>query len=364
MMYQNENDFERRLYQLAGKRNIPIRGGFELSPVCNLNCKMCYVRKGKKQVEENGGLRSADEWIALAEEAREAGLLYLLLTGGEPFLYPDFRYLYTRLAQMGFRISINTNGTLIDEQTVNWLERMPPLQMNVTLYGGSESTYEALCGDGDAFTRTIGALERLKAAGIRVRVNATLTPYNLQDLELIKGIGENYGLPVKESTYLYPPVRKDRAMTGENDRFPPEEAGRIRARAAKLLWETDSFQKDRERACTCIRQETLGGGTEMPMACSAGAFAFWVTWEGRMTPCAMMTEPSIPVFEEGFWRSWEYIKDEAAKIRRNQKCSTCAKKEMCFACAAAAVAETGSYQGLPSYICSMMDAYLEELQRL
>ena len=265
---------------------------------------------------------------------------------------------------MGFRISINTNGTLIDEQTVNWLERMPPLQMNVTLYGGSESTYEALCGDGDAFTRTIGALERLKAAGIRVRVNATLTPYNLQDLELIKGIGENYGLPVKESTYLYPPVRKDRAMTGENDRFPPEEAGRIRARAAKLLWETDSFQKERERACTCIRQETLGEGTEMPMACSAGAFAFWVTWEGRMTPCAMMTEPSIPVFEEGFWRSWEYIKDEAAKIRRNQKCSTCAKKEMCFACAAAAVAETGSYQGLPSYICSMMDAYLEELQRL
>lgn len=364
MMYQNENDFERKLYQLAGKENIPIRGGFELSPVCNLNCKMCYVRKGKKQVEENGGLKSADEWISLAEEAREAGLLYLLLTGGEPFLYPDFQHLYTRLSQMGFRISINTNGTLLDELTVNWLERMPPLQMNVTLYGGSESTYEALCGEGNAYTRTVRGIERLKDAGIRVRINATLTPYNIQDLELIKGIGERYGLPVKESTYMYPPIRRDRAMTGKNDRFPPEEAGRLRARAAKLLWETDSFQKERERACTCILQESLTEGTEMPMSCSAGKFAFWVNWEGRMTPCAMMREPTIPVFDEGFQRSWEYIKNESLKIRRNKKCSICAKREMCFACAAAAIAETGSCHGLPSYICSMMDAYLQELQRL
>ena len=78
------------LIKKAKASRTPITVNFELLPVCNLNCKMCYIRTDWKTVQDAGGLRNADEWIKLAEELYESGTLFLLLTGGEIFLYPDF----------------------------------------------------------------------------------------------------------------------------------------------------------------------------------------------------------------------------------------------------------------------------------
>lgn len=70
-------------------------------------------------------------------------MLFLLLTGGEPFLRKDFRQIYTELKKLGLLISINTNATLIDEETVEWLKKDPPMKVNVTLYGGGNETYKS-----------------------------------------------------------------------------------------------------------------------------------------------------------------------------------------------------------------------------
>ena len=112
--------FSDYLFQKASINKIPLSGTFELSPVCNFSCKMCYVRKTSDQIKKEGKcLRDWTEWLELAKQCREAGMLYLLITGGEPFIYPHFKELYGALHSMGFLISINTNGTMIDEETVN-----------------------------------------------------------------------------------------------------------------------------------------------------------------------------------------------------------------------------------------------------
>ena len=107
---------------LAG---IPISGTFELTPCCNMACRMCYVRLTEKQQEAIAPLRTAREWIDLGRRARDQGMLYLLLTGGEPFLRPDFREILSGLHKLGLIISINSNGTMIDEETVAWLKETP-----------------------------------------------------------------------------------------------------------------------------------------------------------------------------------------------------------------------------------------------
>lgn len=122
-MKQPERYVEPRLTQYlfdrASRTLTPLSGTFELSPVCNLACKMCYVRKTPAEVAASPrppvGLI---QWLSIAEQARDAGMLYLLLTGGEPFLWQDFWPLYERLSTMGFLISINSNGTLLDEARV------------------------------------------------------------------------------------------------------------------------------------------------------------------------------------------------------------------------------------------------------
>ena len=132
------------LYQKASRMKIPLNGAFELSPVCNFSCKMCYVRKTPGQLQQEGKtLIPWQAWLELAGQCREAGTLYLLLTGGEPFLYPGFRSLYEALHKMGFLLSINTNGTLIDEQTVAWLKQFAHLLIPT---GASVVMLEALHG--------------------------------------------------------------------------------------------------------------------------------------------------------------------------------------------------------------------------
>ena len=162
------------LHMKAAARRIPLHAAFELTPVCNMACRMCYVRMDRKTQESIAPLRTAKEWLALAEEAREHGLLYILLTGGEPFTHPEFREILAGLHRMGFIVSINTNGTLIDERTVEWLKETPPSRFNITLYGASDETYGRLCFKPDGFTRVTHGIQLLKEAGMVVKINVSL----------------------------------------------------------------------------------------------------------------------------------------------------------------------------------------------
>ena len=98
---QDINPVEKRLVDKANVAEIPISASFELTPLCNLKCDMCYVRMEVEEVKREGGIRTADEWLHTAEELRRLGTLFILLTGGEPLLYPGFADLYLRLKQMG-----------------------------------------------------------------------------------------------------------------------------------------------------------------------------------------------------------------------------------------------------------------------
>ena len=157
------------LFSKAARKKVPLSGTFELSPLCNFSCRMCYVRKTAEEVRNQGRpMVSAEKWLEIAEAAGGDGMLYLLLTGGEPFLYPDFWKLYEALNRMGFVISINTNGSMIDEAVVERLRERPPMKINLTLYGAKDSTYESLCGVKGVFSRVDRAITMLREAGLTV----------------------------------------------------------------------------------------------------------------------------------------------------------------------------------------------------
>ena len=131
---QGATTLERRLVNKAKQTKNPINGSIELLPLCNMNCDMCYIRLSQSEMEAQGRLRSLDEWLQAAEEMKNAGTLFLLLTGGEPLLYPEFKQLYIKLKDMGFVITINTNGTLIDEAWADFFGEHKPRRINITLY--------------------------------------------------------------------------------------------------------------------------------------------------------------------------------------------------------------------------------------
>ena len=348
------------LFRKATRQRIPLGGTFELTPVCNMDCRMCYVKMSRQQQQAIRPLMTAGEWLHLAEEAKNQGMLYLLLTGGEPFSRPDFREIMTGLHDMGLVLTINSNGTLITEKTMEWLVQVPPVRINITLYGASDATYERLCGNPKGFTQVTKAIRMLRDAGIAVKINCSLTPYNADDLEKIIDFSRREELVVQATAYMFPPVRRDASKVGQNDRFAPEEAAYYAAKIEKLLGGSEQFLK---------RAETLDFGS-IPsdddmcpdaegdgILCRAGKSNFWVTWDGKMLPCGMLPDEGVDLSTTGFAEAWKQITENVSAIRLPAKCRSCSLKERCRVCAAMAVTETGHYDQVPEYRCRMAQEY-------
>lgn len=345
------------LYAKACHMHIPLNGTFELSPVCNFSCQMCYVRKTKQEVEKSSrSILTLDDWRRIARQARDAGMLELLLTGGEPLLWPDFWTLYEELIDMGFLVSINTNGSLIDENAIARFCEKPPHRINITLYGASDETYKRLCGVDKVFTKVDLAIRGLIDAGITVKLNCSLTPENAEDIDWIVDYGKSCGTVLSVSTYMFPPVRRNPEQIGDNKRFTPEESSRYMMRYLRRNRGEERFN-GYIQSIISGRSEPLGLDAECidsvdgSVRCRAGRAAFWVTWDGWMTPCGMMPKPRIGLKENSFNEAWSQLVDATAAIRVSGLCEKCSNRDICHPCAAIAYAETGDFSEVPTYRC-------------
>lgn len=358
------------LHAKAAKMGIPLSGTFELTPCCNMACKMCYVRMTHQQQEAIAPLRTAQEWLDLGAQAKEAGMLYLLLTGGEPFLRPDFQEIFQGLHRMGILLFINTNGTLIDEKTIAWLRQTPPTRVNVTLYGASNETYARLCGNPNGYTQATRAIRLLTEAGISVRINCSLTPHNAADLEGIYEFANREGLLIQATSYMFPPLRRDEQMIGQNDRFTPWESAYYSAKINMLQHGEDWFlERIDQNMLPPIPSETddcpdpnaEGEG----IRCRAGKCSFWITWKGDFMACGMLpVSEGVNVFTLGFDEAWNRTKGCAAAIRLPAKCKECVARDNCKACAAMVYTESGNYHTVPQYRCEMTKAYPQACRQL
>ena len=348
------------LYRKASRMGLPLSGTFELTPLCNMNCKMCYVRLDKQQQTAIRPIASAEQWLTLGKKAMDHGMLYLLLTGGEPFSHPQCREIITGLQEMGLLLNINTNGTLIGEDTVQWLKKSAPNRMNVTLYGASDATYARLCGTKNGFSKAKKAILMLKEAGVALKINCSITPDNVDDLPEIVAFCHEHDLVLQSTAYMFPPFRRDKNQIGNNFRFSPAEAAYYTAAAEWLTDGTETFL-NRQLPPVIDSEECaeIGDGVR----CRAGRCSFWVTWDGKLLPCGMFNLPDPPnVFEEDFDESWEKIKKQVEQIRLPAACATCGLKDSCRACAAMVYTESGCFDEIPQYRCEMAHQFIPQRQ--
>ena len=357
------------LHQKASAMRIPLSGTFELTPVCNMNCKMCYVRLSRQQQEAIHPLLSAEAWLKIGQEAKDHGMLYLLLTGGEPFLRSDFQKILSGLHRMGFVISINSNGTLIDESVIPWLKESTPSRINITLYGASDATYERLCGNPRGFTQVTKAIELLRQAGLCVKINCSVTPHNASDLEDIFAYCKREQLLIQPTSYMFPPLRKDASKVGQNDRFTPAEAAYYSAKVEALLGGEENFlSKLKENNPNDLTVETDDACLETEgegIRCRAGKCSFWITWDGKLLPCGMLTNcGQEDVCKVGFQRAWEQAVSDASDIRLPAECKSCKLRKQCKACAAMVYTETGTFCNVPDYRCQMAHEYPKACRQL
>ena len=347
----------RALTLKCAKAGIPVSGNFELTPRCNLGCKMCYVRLTPEEMAGIGREKTAKEWLEMAGQAKEEGMLFLLITGGEPTLRSDFKEIYEGLAKMGLSISINSNGTMLDKELRQLFTHYPPSQMNITLYGLSGKEYQDMCGNEKAYHNMVDALTWLKQIGILTHLNATMVPANIDQWEAYAAFAKEQQMELRTTAYCFPPVRRD---CKEFVRLDPETAGRLSAKDLLYHRGLDTVKKYAQTLQPPMEECRLDEGN--PMQCMAGRSQFWIKWDGSMVPCGMLNSPTTYPFEEGFAKAWAQLKEGTEAIRLCAECVNCPDRKSCMNCAAVTYTETGRFDGKPEYACRMNRAYQQALK--
>lgn len=348
---------QQRILEKASRARIPVMSAFELLPVCNLKCKMCYVRKSMDEVRKLGGLRDARWWLDVAREAADCGLLFPLLTGGEPFMHPQFGEIYSGLLDLGLQVSVNSNATLIDREWAAFLGKHRPTRINITLYGASEESYQNLCGNADAYRKVLEAVALLKEYRVPVKFNASITPHNVKDLEGMIRFAKAQEIPIQVATYMFPPVRRDETMIGQNDRLSPEDAGLARVTADYLQGDPNWFlaQAQRYRNFVPLDQHPWeqDESKEKGMRCRAGLSSVWVDWQGNLMNCGMYSSVKVPLEGKPFRQAWNEVVEQTAAVRYTPDCESCPNEPLCHPCVAMLYNECGQHSGRPEYMCRM-----------
>ena len=133
----------------------------------------------------------------------------------------------------------------------------------------------------------------------------------------------------------------------------------------KMLLQLGQEQmRQRSRSMAELPQRDCPTDLDEGVGCRAGSTSLWLTWDGRMLPCGMLTEPKENLWEKGFSDSWESIKEQVAKIRLCSDCRECREKGTCSSCAAVLQAETKDFTKKPEYMCEVNRAYRKSLREL
>ncbi|CAM5261382.1 GTP 3',8-cyclase [Streptomyces tendae] len=143
-----------------------VKAAWEINLGCDHDCGFCYL--GEKRFE----CLDCDDKTRLLTMLRDAGVLWLQITGGEALIDPQFAAAYEYATGLGMVIQISTNGSQLHKVRMQELfVRLRPYRLTVSLYGATGETYDAVTRNRGAFDRFTRGLDASRTAGLPVRIH-------------------------------------------------------------------------------------------------------------------------------------------------------------------------------------------------
>ena len=323
----NELSFKAWKEQMVNSAKLtktPICATFELTPRCNLDCKMCYVHNHTSNSLRHMEL-STQEWKRVFDEAYDCGLMFAILTGGECLLRTDFQELYLYLWKKRVFITVLTNGIMMNEDHIALFKRYKPEKVQVSLYGSNEVGYYNVTGH-NGFEKAVSTIRRLIDAGIAVEIALTPNSYMKNDYISVLRFCKENGFPYKQGEFVLMKKRDD--SDGNANHLNTEEIVALAIERAVLL--------DKLNSPTCVLPPSGGSCTEAPkgLLCNAGRTAAMVSWDGRMCLCTAISLSKASILEMSYAEAWEKTKEAAREVLLGAECVGCPYDSLCPQCPA------------------------------
>lgn len=309
------------------KKAVPYQGMFELTPLCNLKCKMCYVRLSPEQLGERS-LLMADSWIRMIDQAAVAGMMKAALTGGECLTHPDFDAIYLHLQELGIRTAVLTNGILLNEDRIRFFQRYPPALIQITLYGASEEKYEQVCGTRH-FETVLANIRRAQEAGLSLFIAITPNRFLTDGGEALLKLAASLDIPYNINSCLFTP----HPGTGrEKDNVDMEMEDYIRLYKLRAQMNGEVITPVDPASLPEVARQTEP--QKLGLRCGAGMNAFTIQWDGAMIPCSSLLQIRESPLRDGFQAAWNAIHEAALHFPIPAECEACEYNSVCPSCVA------------------------------
>ncbi len=312
----------------------PVSVMLEVTRECNLECRHCYVES------EDAAPMTLAELIRVLDDLASAGVIFLVVTGGEPFARSDFLDILGAAIEREFAVRVLTNATLVGDGEADALASLGPTSVDVSVYGPGE-VHERVTGVPGSFERTRAGIERLRASGVPVRIKAPLMKTNRGELGYVRALAESIGAPLVFDTTM--------VCRQSGDRTPLEEQ----------LSEDDIAAVLKEISGGSAFPEGTNLEPDRPF-CSAGRSTARVTPSGLVTPCVALPGVVGSLRDGSFLDIWKgEALDEIRRLRLDDlpRCRECDVRRWCVRCPGLALVEDGSLTGPSTAACRTARIY-------
>ena len=348
------------LWAKLERKRVPLSFELETTARCNLACRHCYINVPAGDRAAKRRELDAVETGRIGAEAAALGAVWCLVTGGEPLLRRDFFDVVLALKKRGLLISVYTNATLVGPEHVRFFKRHPPRDIEVTVYGVTERTYEAVTRVPGSFAAFMKGLDLLLAGGLKVRLKAMALRSNVHELPAIAEFCR-----VRTKDYFRFDPFLHRRFDGNPARNAEIEAERLTPEEVVAIEAADPERsRAMDRSCgELIMPELAASDSRRLFRCDAGQRSFAVGADGSFRPCPSLHHPEFlyDLRRGSLAEAWNDFTPRALDRSSDrpeflEACARCPIVNLCLWCPAHAFLETGVLDAPVDKFCRLAHA--------
>jgi len=322
--------------QRALALRVPLSVQLDLTYRCNERCEHCYLDH-----KDRGELKT-HELKRILRQLADAGVFFLTLSGGEPFLRRDLFEILQHARSLNFNIKLKTNAVLIRPQDARRLRDLAVEQVQVSVYSTRPEVHDAITKLPGSLQATIAGIQLLHRSGIKVSVANVLMRSNAQDSENVRKLSGELNAHYTLDPTITPMMDGDTSIL--KYRVSSEILHQV-FRNPHLVGNALEF---------CAPPPPVDDGVMEGYSCSAGHTACYISPYGQVFPCVQFPLPCGNLRETSFQEIWthspQFAEMRSIRAKDLSTCSSCSHLGSCTRCPGLAYME-GDMRGPSSADC-------------
>ncbi len=316
------------LSQKALDAGIPLGVHIDLTWRCNERCIHCYLD------HDSADELTLDELRKLLDSMADAGVFFVTFSGGEIFLRKDLEQIVAHARARSFDIKLKTNAILIGPEQAAWISRLGVHQVQVSIYSHRHEIHDGITKVGGSLDRSLRAISRLRAQGVRVVVACVLMKQNAADFEGVRKLAAELGAEFTLDPTITPHLDDYGALLDLN----------ISREELASLFHSPALTGG---ADICAPPTPVGDDALDSTPCSAGHTSCYISPRGELWPCVQFPIVCGSVRNSAFidiWNESRQLREvRAIRARDLTTCSGCGHVGSCSRCPGLAFMEGSMY---------------------